>query len=290
MADNVTANPGAGGAVFASDDIGGVQYPRAKVVWGADGSVNDTSAASPMPVAQTGALPAGNNNIGDVDIASLPALPTGGNTIGTVDLSAGSLAALETITVASITAAIPAGNNNIGDVDIASFTAGAIVEVQGDVAHDAAVGGNPVLNGYEARTTTDITAVAQGDAVRGQADSVGKQVVLLGSTHDRHVDGKGTFSNTTAADIIAAAGAGLRIAVTHVLVVNGHATVSTKVEVRRGTTVIIQGYAAAAGGGFSQNAGGAPLFITAANEAVSARNVTTGADVDVFVSGYVIGN
>ncbi len=70
------------------------------------------------------ALPAGNNNIGDVDVASiaagdnnignvdvvtLPSLPAGTNNIGDVDVL--SLPAL------------PAGNNNIGDVDVASLPA-----------------------------------------------------------------------------------------------------------------------------------------------------------------------
>lgn len=56
MADNVTANPGTGGAVFATDDIGGVQYPRTKLVIGADGvNGGDVSAANPLPVTMTGA-------------------------------------------------------------------------------------------------------------------------------------------------------------------------------------------------------------------------------------------
>jgi hypothetical protein len=50
MADNVTANPGSGGAVLATDEIGGVHYPRSKVVHGADGSATDASDANPLPV------------------------------------------------------------------------------------------------------------------------------------------------------------------------------------------------------------------------------------------------
>lgn len=45
------------------------------------------TAADTDDVTITGALPAGNNNIGDVDVASLPALPAGSNTIGSVDLN-----------------------------------------------------------------------------------------------------------------------------------------------------------------------------------------------------------
>ena len=40
----------AGGDTFAADDVGGAKYMRVKSVWGADGSVNDTSAAAPMPI------------------------------------------------------------------------------------------------------------------------------------------------------------------------------------------------------------------------------------------------
>lgn len=51
------------------------------------------------------ALPAGNNNIGDVDVVSLPSLPAGTNNIGDVDVL--SLPAL------------PAGTNSIGTVVVA---------------------------------------------------------------------------------------------------------------------------------------------------------------------------
>lgn len=55
------------------------------------------------------ALPAGTNNIGDVDVLTLPALPAGTNNIGDVDV----------LTLP----ALPAGTNNIGDVDIVSLPA-----------------------------------------------------------------------------------------------------------------------------------------------------------------------
>lgn len=121
MADNVTANAGTGGAVFASDEISSVHYPRSKLVWGADGTATDASAAAPLPVVQTGALPAGSAaigklaansgvDIGDVDVTSLPALAAGTNNIGDVDV----------LTLP----ALPAGSNNIGDVDVLTIAAG----------------------------------------------------------------------------------------------------------------------------------------------------------------------
>jgi hypothetical protein len=56
------------------------------------------------------AIPAGTNNIGDVDVLSLPAIPAGTNNIGDVDV----------LTLP----AIPAGTNNIGDVDVLTIAAG----------------------------------------------------------------------------------------------------------------------------------------------------------------------
>jgi hypothetical protein len=50
VADNFTANAGAGGATFAADDIGGVHYTRVKATWGVDGASVDTSATNPLPV------------------------------------------------------------------------------------------------------------------------------------------------------------------------------------------------------------------------------------------------
>lgn len=161
--------------------------------------------------------------------------------------------------------------------------------IQGEAAHDSATTGAPVLVGAEARTS-DGTAVASGDAVRLQADTLGKLVLLQGAVHDLQANGLTNFTTTTGADVIAAAGAGVRIAVTSILVVNSHATVATKVSIRDGTTAKITAYCPALGGGFTLAAGGRPLFITTENTAVTAICATTGADVDVSISGYKIAN
>lgn len=51
MADNVTADPGTGGPTFATDDIGGVHWPYAKMAFGAPDAATPVSAANPIPVA-----------------------------------------------------------------------------------------------------------------------------------------------------------------------------------------------------------------------------------------------
>lgn len=51
MPDNVTLNPGIGGAVVASDLIGGAQFQRIKLIHGDDGiNGGDVSASNPLPV------------------------------------------------------------------------------------------------------------------------------------------------------------------------------------------------------------------------------------------------
>lgn len=111
MADNVTLNAGSGGADLATDDIAGVHYQIAKLAHGALDSATIVSTASGLPVQQqgtftvdlgttdnavldaieadtttlagaidgtemqvdvVGSLPAGTNNIGDVDVLSFP--------------------------------------------------------------------------------------------------------------------------------------------------------------------------------------------------------------------------
>lgn len=55
MTDNVEANPGSGGPVFASDDLSGVQHPYAKIEFGADGTATPVSSDNPLPVSNDAA-------------------------------------------------------------------------------------------------------------------------------------------------------------------------------------------------------------------------------------------
>jgi hypothetical protein len=86
MADNINVTQGSG-TVMATDDVGGVQYPRVKVSIGADGSATDVSSGNPLPVSAaalplpTGAATAANQStantsLGNID-GKLPALSGG---------------------------------------------------------------------------------------------------------------------------------------------------------------------------------------------------------------------
>lgn len=54
MADDVTLNSMAGGAVVATDEITSRHYQKVKQVYGADGSATDVTPATPLPTTPAG--------------------------------------------------------------------------------------------------------------------------------------------------------------------------------------------------------------------------------------------
>lgn len=147
------------------------------------GANNDVTVTGTV----TANLAAGTNNIGDVDVLSLPALAAGTNNIGDVDVLTLPALVAGTANIGDVDVlTIAAGDNNIGNVDIVTMpnvtlAAGTNTnEVVGDVAHDAAVAGNPVLVAARANANEPATAVADGDATHLWADLFGRLVVLPG--------------------------------------------------------------------------------------------------------------
>lgn len=64
MADNVELNSGTGGAVMATDDIGGIHFERVKLTLGADGvNDGDISSANPIPAKEQRAATATLANV-----------------------------------------------------------------------------------------------------------------------------------------------------------------------------------------------------------------------------------
>lgn len=140
MADNVTAAAATGGATFATDEdtVNSRHFPGSKIMLGVENAFTGYWDGS---VSVGSALPAGTNNIGDVDVLTLPALPAGTNNIGDVDIASlpnegqQTMANSISVAVASDQSAIPssqsgtwtvgisAGTNNIGDVDVLTVPA-----------------------------------------------------------------------------------------------------------------------------------------------------------------------
>lgn len=255
MVDNVTANSGTGGAVFATDDITGVHYPITKIAFGAldTATLVADSASSHFPV-----------KIGD---------PVGG----------GTEAAALRVTLANDSTGLVSVDDNGGSLTVDGTVTAS--NAAGDVAHDGIDSGNPVKIGAVAEST-EITAVADGDRTNLMATLNGKLVNHPYAVPERYTSGvTAAITGTANTSVIAAPGAGLKLYVTHVLVTNSHATVGTVVEIKNGTTVLYRGNAAAAGGGFSVTLP-VPLVLTA-NTALNAANVTTGSNTYVSASGYI---
>lgn len=163
-------------------------------------------------------------------------------------------------------------------------TNGLFVNARGPAAHDAAAAGNPLLLGAEA-LSAERAAVATTDVTKLVADLVGKLIVLPYANPENMVSGTtAVVTDTTRTSIIAAQGAGVRLYITSLIVTNGDATVGTFVKIEDDTTVILQGYAAAAGGGFALTFP-TPLRLTA-NKALQFECVTTSAEVTVTAVGY----
>lgn len=73
MADNVTV-PGVGVIFATNEGTGAVQWPYAVLAVDVAGVPTPVTSAAPAPISLGAALPAGTNNIGDVDVLTVPAV------------------------------------------------------------------------------------------------------------------------------------------------------------------------------------------------------------------------
>lgn len=103
----------------------------------------------------------------------------------------------------------------------------------------------------------------------------------------RYVDGQVNLTDAIAADVLPAPGANERYIIIGMTVTNAHPTQGTKVEIRDGTTVKLRGYATFDGGGWVRDDDDI-IFIGSPGNAITARCVTTGADVEVHITAKVI--
>jgi len=258
MSDNVTTSAGTGdGATFASDDIGGIQHTRVKAGFGVDGSYVDVSATDPLPVA----LPSATT-------AFLDGLET---LIGATNTA---LATMDTH-VDGIEALLGTSNTALQLIDNSA------------VDHDAATVAGVTQIGLVARST-EPTAVASADATKALGTLLGKQVMLpfaIPASTLQYAAATSGITNTSDVAAVAAAGSGIRNYITGVQVINGHATVSTEVVIKDGSTVIWRGFAQAAGGGCAAKF--SPPLRGTANTAINVANITTGSATYFNLQGFV---
>jgi hypothetical protein len=190
-------------------------------------------------------IAAGDNNIGNVDVVTLPALPAGTNNIGDVDVlsvpaplsttGGGTEATALRVTVANDSTGVLSVDDNGGSLSIddgggtisvdGTVTANAGTgtrDVGGNVAHDAADSGNPVKVGQKAVAHgANPTAVAAGDRSDWYANRHGIPFVLGGHPNAITLEAASTAAQTDTA--IITVGAGNKIVVTQIAVVADNA-------------------------------------------------------------------
>jgi len=229
MADNTTLNAGSGGDTFAADVIGGVKYPRSKIVLGADGTNDgDVSSANPLPisgvvtvsggVAVTGTFWQATQPVSGtfwqatqpVSAAALP-LPSGASTEAKQDTGNTSLAAavtalqiIDNIVSGSeaqvdVVAALPTGDNNIGNVDLASAIP----------AGDNAIGRVKLTDGTDVADVLDLTnsnplTVAIVDGSGTQITSFGGGTQYTEGDTDASITGTALMWEDTSNTLVAA--------------------------------------------------------------------------------------
>lgn len=185
--------------------------------------------------------------------------------------------------------ALVAGTANIGDVDVLTLPASTnTLEVVGDVAHDAAAAGNPVLNAGIAQDTDDTAPPnrvnAESDTTRFATDRDGSLFVRPHGPQIWSYHSNGSAALTDAS-VHAAPGAGLSIYVTDIIVSTGAAT-AMNVFFEEGATTVLGPYylEATAGRGVALHFS-TPKKITAN----TALTVTTSAAIaqSVDVTGYI---
>jgi len=180
MADSVVLDAMTGGDTIAADDVGGAKYQRIKLVHGADGvNAGDVATSNGLPVQVVAALPAGTNNIGDVDVLSV--VPgTTATSLGKAEDSAHTSGDVGVMALGVANVAQSALSSDGDYTPLATDTKGNVL-VTGNVAHDAADAGNPNLIGYRAIAHgTNPTAVAAADRTVGYANRHGIPFFISG--------------------------------------------------------------------------------------------------------------
>ena len=213
MAENVTLDPGAGGATIATDEVTinsvTVQVQRVKLGHGADNSYTEVSTSSGLPVQQQGtwnvadasaqgkaahdAAASGNPLLlGGYASAAAPADVSADGDVarvwttlkGAVHVAdaGGSLTVDGTVTANAGTGTFVVGDGGGSLTVDGTVTANAGTgpfPVGGLAAHDAAVSGNPNLVGGYASAAAPTNVSADGDAVRAWYLRNGAQATVI---------------------------------------------------------------------------------------------------------------
>lgn len=250
-------------------------------------NLRNATGAEVTSLGISGSLPAGTNNIGDVDVLSVvPGVGAAnlgkqrGNSGGAVDVG------VALITLRQDTLSNDAQANDTYYIGKSDGFGRLHVNAQGSAGEGVASVNNPVQIGLKAYSA-DPAAVGSSTVIKPLATTLGKQVVLpyaIPASTWSYAPPTGGLVSTAGVTAKAAAGASIRNYITSAQVINSHQTVSTEVEIRDGAagTVLWRGFAQAAGGGVSATFD--PPLRGTANTLVEIAEVTATATNGVLVA------
>lgn len=217
MADNVTADPGTGGATFRTDDDGTAHWPYVKLAWGADNTQTIVAAAGgALPIQDGGnaitvdgtvaATQSGTWTVQPGNTANTTAwLVTGtGGTFPVTD-SAGSLTVDNAGTFAvQVDAALPAGTNAIGKLAANSGVDIGDVDITSVIPGTGATNLGKAIDGASGATDTGVAVLAiRDDTLAALTPIEGDYVPLrVNSTGALHVTGGGGGEVTNAGTFV----------------------------------------------------------------------------------------
>ncbi len=177
MADNTQLNPGAGGDVLKTEDLGSYKIAASKIYLGAQGvDSGPVTASNPLPVS-IGNFPATQPVSGSVSVGNFPATqPVSGSvgvtgtvtTTSNMNVAGAAVSSGNPVPVENV-AALPSGSNTIGVV-ISQSTTGVIF--------DGSTGVTPKFAAISAAASGDNTIVA---AVAGKKLRVVKYTIVTSS-------------------------------------------------------------------------------------------------------------
>lgn len=191
--------------------------------------LDNVVSGSEAQVDIVGALPAGTNNIGDVDVLTVPADPFGTNADAAA--TAGGTGSMQA-KLRTLTGDLDAIKTAVQIMDDWDNAASDGASVSGDVAHDSADAGEPVKMGGKAVSAIP-TAVNANDRVNAQYDLYGRQVTIesLREMKDSQIT---TITASTAETTIVTADATYKLDLYGIIVVNTSAT-ATEISVKDST-------------------------------------------------------
>lgn len=316
MADKITIpTQGTGDTTpdVATENVGAKHYQLMKLASGAPGSAvtieggSGTSAAalrvvqasdSPLPAGSnsigtvSAGLLAGTASIGSVNVLALPAIPAGTNSIGSVNVLALPTLPAGTNSIGSVNVLVlptlPAGSNSIGTVSATLLAGTNTNEVVGDVAHDVAAAGNPLVIGGTAQDMDD-TAPPNRTSAEARATRMAMCRDGAAFVHPHGPQIWSYHTNVSAAltdvSVHATPGAGLSLYVGTIIFSSGAATAINMFMEEGSTTVLGPYYLEAVAGRGMTVTFNPPKKITAN----TALTVTTSAAIahSIDVTGFV---